>query len=279
MTAIRNFIYLDNDKLNSLYSQVFHGVAEAIVESYFGETQKSNEQKGIGKTVDEKVGEISGTISNKILHDYMYNKFEDKIKEKIVDCNEPESEVCPNSFVKISGKARIEDYDRLKYYLESFNDLGMALAYFQRESLGAKKGNLREYARQNGLQQDKEILNGIKTFIEQFESNGYEVIIDNEGICYRGILNKDYLRISTDDVRMLYGSNPCMEWTMVGQITQIFPQSETDDVVSSIGGENLKQVLLNVFNSLNNVEASFFSYGSGRVYHILPIAIYIDNQI
>ena len=31
MSVIRNFIYLDNDKLNSLYSQVFEGVAEAII--------------------------------------------------------------------------------------------------------------------------------------------------------------------------------------------------------------------------------------------------------
>lgn len=59
MTAIRNFIYLDNDKLNSLYSQVFKGVAEAIVESYLGQTEDKNEVKSIGKTSEEKVVKAS----------------------------------------------------------------------------------------------------------------------------------------------------------------------------------------------------------------------------
>lgn len=279
MTAIRNFIYLDNDKLNSLYSQVFHGVAEAIVESYFGETQKSNEQKSIGKTVDEKVGEISGITSNKILHDYMYNKFEDKISEKIVDCNTQKVDIHPNSFVKVSGKARIEDYDRLKFYLDSFNDLGMALAYMQKEELGANKSNLREIARQNGLQQDQKMLNGLKTFIDMFELSGYEVIINSQDVFYRGILNKEYLRISADDIRMLYGNTPCMEWTMMGQITQVFPQTKKDNTVMNIAGTDLKQVLVNVFNSLNEVESCFFSYSGECVYHVLPVAIYIDNQL
>ncbi len=279
MTAIRNFIYLDNDKLNSLYSQVFHGVAEAIVESYFGEHQTSNEQKNIGKTVDEKVGEISGITSNKILHDYMYNKFEDEISKNIVDCNSSGIEINPNSFVKISGKAKIEDYDRLKYYLEKFNDLGMVLAYLQKDELGAKNSNLREIARQNGLQQDPKMLNGLKAFIEMFEPGGYEVTINSKGICYRGILNKEYLRISADDIRMLYGNTPCMEWTMVGQITQVFPKMEENNEVMENSAQDLKLVLTNLFDSLNAVESTFFSYDGDCVYHILPVAIYIDNHI
>lgn len=279
MTAIRNFIYLDNDKLNSLYSQVFHGVAEAIVESYFGSNQTSNEQKSIGKSVDEKVGEISGITSNKILHDYMYNKFEDKIIEKIVDCNTQDVQIDPNSFVKISGKASIEDYTRLKFYLESFNDLGMALTYLQKDELGANKSNLREIARKNGLHQDQKMLDGLKTFIEMFEPNGYEVVINNEGVCYRGILNKEYLRISTNDIRMLYGSTPCMDWTMVGQITRVFPQMKEDHANKEVSEPDMKQALVTVFDSLNDIESTFFSYGGECVYHILPIAIYIDNQI
>lgn len=128
MSVIRNFIYLDNDKLNSLYSQVFEGVAEAIIESYFGESQNKEEQKGLGKTLEEKVGEVSGISTNKILHDHMYNKFEEKIKDKIIFCNGIYNEflIKPNSIIKVRGRTRIEDYARLSSFLEEFNDLGVA---------------------------------------------------------------------------------------------------------------------------------------------------------
>ena len=42
MKSIKNFIYLDKDRLNSLYSQTFEGVAEAIVNSYVNSMDKSS---------------------------------------------------------------------------------------------------------------------------------------------------------------------------------------------------------------------------------------------
>ena len=129
MTAIRNFIYLDNDKLNSLYSQVFKGVAEAIVESYLGQTEDKNEVKSIGKTSEEKVVKASWTLENKILHDHMYNKFEDKLHGKIICCDGLNGDLVePNSIIKVTGKTMIEDYERLDFFLKQYNKLGEALA-------------------------------------------------------------------------------------------------------------------------------------------------------
>lgn len=280
MDVIRNFIYLDNDKLNSLYSQVFEGVAEAIIESYFGETQNKEEQKSIGKTLEEKVGEISGTSANKVLHDHMYNKFEAKIGDKIIFCNEIKdaSLIKPNSIIKVTGKTEIEDYKRLNFMMGEFNKLGIALAWTQKDSLGTTKNNARELARKQGWQMEKELIESINTFIESFEKDGYEIVVKNQEEVYRGIANRKYLRLSEDDIRMLYGSKPCMEWTMVGQVTQAYPKQDEGKLDES-EGECLKKALSDMINAIDELEEAFFSYGDKKVYHVLPIAVYIENNL
>lgn len=277
MGAIRNFIYLDNDKLNSLYSQVFEGVAEAIIESYFGATQNIEEQKSIGKTLEEKVGEISGTSTNRVLHDYMYNKFEEKIDDKIVKCGNG-IDVSPNSLIKVTGKTRIEDYERLKVYLDEFNNLGLAIAYLQKED-GVSRKNLVALAKESGLQQDKKLLGALKQFLNLFENEGYEVIVNLEEKEYRGIISKKYLRLSPDMIRMLYGNNPCMEWTLVGQVTRIYPENVVESPQEEHNDSSMKGSLSEMFASLDEVEKVFFAYDRQQVYHVLPIAIYIENNI
>lgn len=280
MSVIRNFIYLDNDKLNSLYSQVFEGVAEAIIESYFGESQNKEEQKGLGKTLEEKVGEVSGISTNKILHDHMYNKFEEKIKDKIIFCNGIYNEflIKPNSIIKVRGTTRIEDYARLSSFLEEFNDLGVALAWMQREQLGTEKNNAREIARKKGWQLDKEFTKSLGTFTTAFEKDGYEIVVEDGGKAYRGVINRKYLRLSEENIRVLYGSRPYMEWTMVGQVTQIHPKQERIES-EEITQDYIKNALSNMFDAIDNIEATFFSYGAKKVYHILPIAVYIENNL
>jgi hypothetical protein len=44
--AIRDFIYVDADRLYSLYSQVFEGVADQIVESFIAGLATTDSQKG-----------------------------------------------------------------------------------------------------------------------------------------------------------------------------------------------------------------------------------------
>ncbi len=283
MTAIRNFIYLDNDKLNSLYSQVFKGVAEAIVESYFGQTEDKNEVKNIGKTSEEKVVKASGTFENKILHDHMYNKFEDKLQDKIIYCNGLNDDlVKPNSIIKVTGKTRIEDYNRLDFFLKQFNKLGEALGYMEKFSQGnAKNISARQIAATNGFNMDKKYTESLSLFTSAFESDRYEIVIKNEDDDYRGIADKKYLRSSPDDIRILYGNYPCMDWTMVGQVTQIYPintDNEMDDQeIIEESNDVIKHKFSQMFKSLNAVENAFFSYGSKTVYHVLPIAIYIEN--
>ena len=44
-TIIRDFIYMDKDRLYSLYSQAFEGVIEAFIESYSNSLQSEENNK------------------------------------------------------------------------------------------------------------------------------------------------------------------------------------------------------------------------------------------
>src|SRR5579875_3771140 len=84
---IRDFIYIDVDRLYSLYSQVFEGVAAQILISKTKEGTNRANQKGAllaGKETEDLVTEASQETSNKLLHDFLYNKLEDGISGAIL---------------------------------------------------------------------------------------------------------------------------------------------------------------------------------------------------
>ena len=291
---IRDFIYVDKDRLNSLYSQVYEGVIEAVIESYNSELANSKESKSAikGQTLETQVAELSSKTENKILYDHMYNALEDKLADIIFDVNAHECVKTENlkdkTIIKVSGKASIQDYNLLKLYMEKFNDLGKIIAYSNYTSLPQstqKTTNVNELAKKLGLVQDKTMLANIKTITEFFNDDGFDIMISSSNspdILYRGIIDKDYLRISPQLLRTLYGDEPPMDFTLVGQVTY-YPQDtvitgdeepteETQSETSSIS-----DAYNNMFKSYKAVEKIFFEGKQKQRIHIAPIAVYIEN--
>ncbi len=255
---IRDFIYVDVDRLYSLYSQVFEGVAEKIVQSYMDSSAKLDQQKGSiasGSATEAQVAELSSTTESKILYDHMYNSLEFKLKKSILEV----SEIPPDDYIKtlskafmikVRGTAEIEDYSRANVFMEKVNSLGEAVAYSitQSEEVKNKINELEEQAKvatapersqlrdqikkisdpkllskQMGLHQDEKLLGHLKQFVEIFHPEGFEITIKPdqrcENIVFRGIVDKKWLRIKPELLRALYSGLVNMQWTMVGQIT------------------------------------------------------------
>ncbi len=138
MTSIRDFIYLDIERLYSLYSQVFEGVADQIIQSYIDTLQSTDTQRTDpflqASDIETKVVEVSRRTENKFLYDHMYNKLERVIEDSILDATIVTKEnyidiIEESFFVKVSGNAEIEDFDSIKELFEQFNFLGEALFY------------------------------------------------------------------------------------------------------------------------------------------------------
>lgn len=290
-SIIRDFIYMDKDRLYSLYSQVFEGVIEAVVDSYSNGIQNNENAKSVikGATLETQVAEASTKTENKILYDHMYNLLEKKLSDVIFHVNALKNinieELRNKTIIKVTGKTSIQDYNRLKRYMDKFNELGKIIAYANYNSLSKsdqKNTNINELAKTLGLSQDKTLLNNIKTMTEFFNEDGYDVLIsanNSNDILYRGIINKEYLRVMPDMLRTLYGDEPPMEWTMVGQITYV-PQNEANEYDSETNEINkdlsVSDSYQNMFKSYREVEKVFFEGKEKTRIHIAPIAIYTE---
>ena len=137
---IRDFLYLDVDRLYSLSSQVFEGVAAHIVESFQSDNTKTTEVKGtFGKRIGEEVAEAALRTENKILYDHLYNLLEDSLKSVIIEPinltkNNYRNILAKTYLVKVRGSIKISDYARLMHFLDNFNNIGFSLAYLQSAS-------------------------------------------------------------------------------------------------------------------------------------------------
>ena len=107
---IRDFIYLDNDRMYSLYSQIFKGISKNILtESHSGVSSENSALKKKSSEIATLIGEESfREIESKIMHDNLYTQLEDKLKNviKIIDEDYDFSRVneIEKSFIKDSFK-------------------------------------------------------------------------------------------------------------------------------------------------------------------------------
>lgn len=156
MIQIRDFIYLDVEKLYSLYSQVFEGVADRIIQSYIGSLQSTESSKGrpfLPESDSEtQVVEVSRRTENKFLYDYMYNRLEERISEAIVDASgvtegNYQNEIGGAFIIKVAGSAEIEDFNRMRILMQEFNNMGQAMHYittFNREQARVEEKKIEE---------------------------------------------------------------------------------------------------------------------------------------
>lgn len=278
--ALRNFIFIDKNKMYSFYSQIFEGVAESLVKSVF----YSNEDKNMtGKKLEETLIEASVKVQNVVLFDHIYNSLEAKMLPNIlvIDDKTTREDIKPSSIIKVSGYVTIEDYEHLSYLMGNFNDIGLAVANMQMQSKDSsnKQSNnsIEKYAKENGLTLDKKFTASIVKIIENFHGDSMEIVIENENstldIGFKALLDPKYLRISPNELRILYGHKPCMKWTMVGEVTDISYMSDRHQ-------ERSKNAFSELFTHLNDVDHSFSksTEESCDMIRISPIAVYIEHE-
>ncbi|MGI4791183.1 MAG: DUF6414 family protein [Janthinobacterium lividum] len=137
--VIRDFIYMDVDRLNSLYSQAFSGVVPQILKS---RSYERTNTEGIESVPDESpqsllaqrlVTEARNETKNVILYDYLYTQFEDGVTDSIVQpqglTRDNFAALLDGAFlIKVEGNAEIEDYERLAYSSEQFPILASDIA-------------------------------------------------------------------------------------------------------------------------------------------------------
>jgi hypothetical protein len=310
---IKNFIYLDTQKMYSLSSQIFEGVTDYIINENRSDTQDSETQKGpigSGKVLADVINVSEKSTEKKFLHDYSYTIFEKHLIDNnlvfnyevpYLSAEELKKDTIKQPFIKVKGRATFNDANKITELFREFNSIGEALAYVtafselekmkkgleiekasiidpnQRlrfEKETKKKLNIKNLADSKGLQQDPEFLKNLELLTRYGFSNQFEIHqICNDHI-FTSCLIRDFLRETEDLLVKKYSRKTEREITVFGLISQGF-EKFAPDLRENKEFSNLKAGLLNIVEHLSNVEDSISGRQENEII-IDPVAAYFE---
>lgn len=302
---IKNFIYLDEQKLYSFSSQLFEGVTEYYLNQHSLENTDEETQKGSiasGRAIAEAVKEASTSTTKKFLHDYSFSLFEAELVNsgKLIDVateSYTHADICNSnkSFIRIRCKGKFVDMKEIQELFRHFNEIGDAIAnahltpqYQELEKLKAENRNgpktklaqseldklVRHIKSNSELTLPKQILEGLDTIIEQFGDDivrFQQVVGDVE---YSSCLAPEYFRDSIKAVYRKYSRKTAKEFVVLGTISHSHGTQNVDikDVPDS--APFLTHVI-GLAENLYDLEQVFGSKGDNEII-IEPIAVYTE---
>lgn len=304
---IKNFIYLDEQKMYSLSSQIFEGVTEYIVNESVSETSEKESQKGpigSGKVIGDILRQNDKKSEKKFLHDHSYSLLEQKLTEdkKILEFSREETkenlnECLKNSpFVKVKAKAIFNDIVSIQNTIENFNKFGKALTRVTnhdriveaKEKLKTskthkKKGKIKEFidtlAKESGLENDQSFLDDLSFLLKFGFQDQLEIQMNMNDSIFSANLKRECLREEESLIIRKYSRQTEVEFILFGIVTQhqenkikdLEEPSDIDDDTDT--PPSIKQALMNLVSKLTDVETSFTGRLDNEII-IDPIALY-----
>lgn len=287
---MRNFVYLDSEKLKSFSSQLFEGVTEQVVSHEKSSDSHSTDQKGpvsSGRMVGEIFAQERSSTQLKFLEDHAYTLFEDKLLEERQVCVIPDEDPVENrtkSFVKATARIRINDFQHSVKSFRQFNQMGEALwrvtnekmAYF--DDGGATKivsdGEAKKKAAEIGLQLHQKVLESAAFLIEQNFGELLEINMNSGGWLISAPIRRHFLREPEALLVQKYSRTPQIEFTVLGLPAQFGDSIENPTEIPDVkDANNLRDAIQSISLHLGNIERNF---GAPQAKELIldPIAIY-----
>lgn len=273
---IRDFIYLDVERMKSIFSQMEEGLIESQTHEK-GNDKKLSAQIAPGWFLDliakaEGRGELVLTKKDsqtRTLHDHMYNLIEKKMinEDKTYYIDETNIQlqklwkkgklnelISDTSFVLIKGKVMIDDYVRFEEIASNFYEIDNVMNFRGTQSNKSKPKKKNKKHRRPNVQKGnlpkKEEIEGLSTIMKHFYKNNLILKINPfpSDIFLRFIadLDKEFLRNPIESIIFKYGTAPVSDWYVFGQISSIFPRNSMPNT------EKLSNIIkLNSFMSNN----------------------------
>ncbi len=311
---IKNFIYLDEDKMYSLSSQIFEGITEYVLNESSSDNQESETQKGpvgSGKVLADVIISSSKATEKKFFHDYSFTLFENHLLEQgrvldltgsVLSLEELQTSITDFSFIKIKAKSTFNDINKITELFSEFNTIGEALAHmgaFERinelntelallkqqtpdrnkksklETEHKKLANLKKLAKEQGLYQDQIFLDNLGLLTKYGFSEQFEITQSKGEAFFTSCLKREFLRESEDILVKKYSRKTEKEAVILGIISQAFSGNEVELDEEGKDYSNMKAALLNLVDHLTNVENSISGKQDNEVV-IDPIAVYFE---
>ena len=311
---IKNFIYLDEDKMYSLSSQMFEGITEYVLNENSSDNQESETQKGpvgSGKVLADVIISSSKATEKKFFHDYSFTLFENHLLEqgRVLDLTSSalsledlKASITNFSFIKIKAKSTFNDVNKITELFSEFNTIGEALAHmeaFERinelnselallkqqtpdrnkksrlEAEHKKLTNIKTLAKEANLYHDQKFLDNLGLLTKYGFSDQFEITQSIGEALFTSCLKRDFLRESEDILVKKYSRKTEKEVVIFGIISQAFSGSEVELDEEGKDYSNMKAALLNLVDHLTNIENSISGKQENEVV-IDPIAAYFE---
>ncbi|MDP3878647.1 MAG: hypothetical protein Q8Q50_16885 [Methylobacter sp.] len=310
---IKNFIYLDEEKMYSLSSQIFEGVTEYVLNEKSSESENTESQKGpvsSGRILGDILRQADKKTEKKILSDFSYTLFEKKLldDDKVIEVDESflieglRNKAESISFIKVTAKVVFNDMKLIKGTLKNFNSIGLALAHvtnvteinevnaqLEKAKLHAKDRNqqskvasqdkvvmkaIEKRAKDQGLQLNQAFLDNLALLLDYGFQDQLDIQMQLIDFMVSANLKRDCLRESEELIIKKYSRQTECRFVMFGIITQ-YKRDKLDGIKEPSSTPSIKEALMSVITQLTNLEETFIGRLSNEVI-IDPIALYTE---
>lgn len=305
---IKSFIYLDDYKMYSFSSQLFEGITQYILNEESKSAEEQHEQKGSffsGRFMADMMFQKNAQTEMRYLHDFAFNLFEKELETRAmlfdISSDTPIEDLRGKGFVRLKGKIIFEDYSKVLYTLEHFNEIGRALGELQnaeafnilrqtkqetnqikdREQKNKKKHEanqieklIEETLKSQGMIIDEKVRDNIYRILTYGYRDCYEVRIsmENSPVLYTAVINQEFLKESETSLISKYSRLSEKEFTLIGVISQA---GNPHAKVPLIEGNDLKSAVVSIVEKIAVLENQFNGRTSNECI-IDPIAIFTE---
>lgn len=306
--TIKSFIYLDEDKMYSISSQLFEGMTQYILQEETDGQNDVNSQKGnflSGRFMADMMFQSRSKSEMRNLHDFAFNLFEKEMEDRgilyDVKCNDEISDLQDKGFVRIRGKIFFCDYARMQYIIDNFNNIGRALGrlqgatfYEQIEEIKHNANDTKDRERRNRQQQnakysekqienllksaglvlDEKYVKNLSTVMKFGYQDGFEVriILEDSPLLFSAVINQSCLKENENVLISKYSRITEKEFTVIGVITQV---GNPKPKLPNNEGEDMKTATQGMHEMIANLEMQFNGRSSNECI-IDPIAIFTE---
>lgn len=290
-SLLKNFIYLDEAKLNSFVSQAFSGTTEYILSSASESEEIEEQQKGgivSGKILKAIINGNKNTVEKKFLYDYSYKIFEEHIEQidalKNIAASTAHEEIGDCRFVKIKGKIKFIDISILLSTLQNFPDITEAFAFVtQWEEIkgiesNSRGKNIRDSVRnkiKKDANKDADFYKNLKKVLEFGYKDMFAVQSTIGNILFTAEIKREYLREDEQFLIRKYSRISEKDFVMLGTIASSGGSRIMFDDDSKMSSDNMRIALFQIIDHFYSVEKTMLGNLDNEII-IDPIAIYCE---
>lgn len=300
---LRDFIYLDVERLKSLLSQLDRGLLTELADTS-GASQTVEGRAGVSIPALLDIGGSGQSVTTdqstetRTLHDFVFRQTEELLLERHrlkrlpqdfssarLLTQEVRADLSPVEYVLVQGQLSFSDYKYMSTLLANMNDiLRITTRFSYTDRLNNATGGARSAIEKQMNEEiaagklDDRYVKDLQKLFGLFLKDRLVIKVipfpEDPNVRIVGPLREELLREPMEDIRFKFGSSPATAWTVFGQIAAVPQEHETRAELDLAFSNDLDRALQVIFDSLRGIEDQFrITYPEIA---IMPITIYRD---